>query len=446
MNRSLQPGMHPDADHLSVFVEGSATAHEQQKMLAHLADCAECRHAVFLMQPHEEPQRVTAAPEKGRMWRWLVPVGLPAAALACGLIAVLVYVRPHGGAPQKVASVKAPEIERPGTSVPSTPNADNAASTANLEPDTRSKRRQNDSVPKAAATDATGQTSRGARGATLGALEKEQAVGGAVAQTTAAAPSASVQTADSALAQSTIDTSTVSELPLNGRNVMDLQQLSAQAGTAGISGRITDRTGAVIARVTVTLRDAAGKTRQTTTGEDGSFRLSDLPPGQYGLTAAAAGFKTNQQSIELKPSELAMLEPKMDVGMASEVVEVTGAAVTMETESASLSSQRVSELPRAIPSSLPVAATVSHGKRFLSLDSAGNLFLSHNGGKKWKAIKPQWTGKALRIELAPANGGEALAKDKNETSGAASEEAGFLLTTDGGTVWTSKDGSHWRLK
>jgi hypothetical protein len=46
--------------------------------------------------------------------------------------------------------------------------------------------------------------------------------------------------------------------------------------------------------------------------------------------------------------------------------------------------------------------------------------------------------------LTPAYSSEAPAKPKNETLGKASEAAVFLLTTDTGTVWTSKDGAHWR--
>ncbi len=140
------------------------------------------------------------------------------------------------------------------------------------------------------------------------------------------------------------------ELPLNGRNFANDEQLSKSRQTgeqdaasqnsladkkdlpaleveratgqdatlAGISGRITDRTGAVVSGATVTLRDAAGKTREMTTGADGSFNLTELPAGQYELTATARGFKTSEQSIELKPSELAMLQPMLDVGAASE--------------------------------------------------------------------------------------------------------------------------------
>ena len=121
MNWNFQPGIHPDADQFSVFVEGAATAREHEQMLAHLAECAECRKAVFLMQPREEPQRVTGTPVKGWILRRLLPVGLPAAALACGLIAVLVYIWNRGSVPrtpQQIASVRKPEVHLPPTTVP----------------------------------------------------------------------------------------------------------------------------------------------------------------------------------------------------------------------------------------------------------------------------------------------------------------------------------------
>jgi len=484
LNRNLQPGIHADADQLSVFVEGAATAREQEKMLAHLAECAECRKAVFLMQPHEEPQRVTATPEKGWKRRWLVPVGLPAAALACGLIAVLVYIRPHGSVPetpQQIASVRPAETERPGTAVAPTSSLEQGAPTANAGPKAGSGGRRNGFDAKGAAANLSRQESQIGSGLNLPALKSEQATAGVAMQTTASAPTTSAPAADATKVQgggSGSGSIKVSELPLNGRNVTDLQQIqpadtkgaaaqntlarkkelptlqiqgaNAQAQTvAGVSGCITDRSGAIIAGVTVTLRDAAGKMRQTTTGADGTFYLTQLPAGQYELTATAAGFKTSKQSIELKPSELAMLQPVLDIGRASEVVEVeaSSGAVSVETQSANASGQVVAGITGAgrgtvAPSGLTVAGSVSHGKRFLSLDDAGNLFLSRNGGEKWKKVKPQWTGRAVRIELTPAYSGEASAKAKDET-GAAGAEAVFLLTTDGGTVWSSKDGAHW---
>jgi photosystem II stability/assembly factor-like uncharacterized protein len=142
------------------------------------------------------------------------------------------------------------------------------------------------------------------------------------------------------------------------------------------------------------------------------------------------------------------------VGAATEQVTVEASAQQVQTESAEVSQvvagQVIAGTPSvgrvtAVPSGLPVAATASHGKRSLSLDSAGDLFLSRNEGKKWKKIKPQWVGKAVRIELMPPPSGEASAKAKDEGA-AANEEAAFLLTTDGGTVWSSKDGVHWHQR
>ena len=504
MSRNLQPAIHPDADQLSVFVEGAATARERERMLAHLAECGECRKAVFLMQPHEEPQPAAITLEKrwawrGRTWRWLVPVGVPVAALACALIALLIHIRPHGTpeAPQQMARGRPPEIARPGTTVAPSTNAeaDRAAPSRDLEPGPPTDKRErapaanselvarSGGAPSAPAKKVLRQERPIAGRSNLPALKSGQATLGVPSPTAGAAPSVvggpvgSVQTVDSTLAQSTVSMSATSNLPLNGRNFAQLQQLqptekgaasqntlarekelpalqiqgaSGQAQTlAGISGRITDRSGASIAGVTVTVRDAAGKTRQTTTGADGSFHLTQLPAGQYGLTATATGFKTSNQSIELKPSEMAMLQPVLDVGSVSAVVEVEAGATSIQTESANVSDQveetRGARRGSAALSTRPILATVSQGKRVLSLDDAGNLFLSRDEGKKWKKIKPQWAGKAVRIESTTAASGKASANAKDEIGGA-SEGAVFQLTTDAGTTWGSKDGLHWHQR
>jgi len=473
VNQEFQTGIHPDADQLSVFVEGAATSREQERMLLHLAECAECRKAVFLMQPQEETQPAGRTPVKGWIWGRLLPVGLPAAALACGLVAVLVHIWPRDGAlrnPQQVASLRKPEV-LPKTTV--APSADSemdqrSGTPRSFAPATNRSRQENLSLPKSL---------------NLPESSGQAAAKVAAPETTTAKLSANVPVAHAGGSAGGVIGGISSELPLNGRNFSNLQQLStpepAKAAAsqyslakekdlgglmieqasghdktlAEVSGHITDRSGAIVAGAAVMLRDASGTTRETTTGVDGSFHLTELPAGRYELTATASGFKTSKQSIELNPSQLAMLQPVLEPGAASEqvTVETASAAVQVETESANvgqvIAGQVVAEMPNVgravgVPSGLPVTASVSHGKRFISLDNAGNLFLSRSGGKKWKKINPQWTGKAVRIELTPAHSSEAPPKP-NETSGKASEAAVFLLTTDAGTVWTSKDGAHW---
>jgi hypothetical protein len=131
-----------------------------------------------------------------------------------------------------------------------------------------------------------------------------------------------------------------------------------------------------------------------------------------------------------------MLEPVLAVGAVTQRVEVAASAPVLETDSAAV----VSTLK--LPSHLPVAASVSLGKRILSLDGAGNLFLSRNAGKSWKKVLPEWTGKAVNIDLTAAEASEA--KNKSQASGRTSALSIFRLTTDSGAQWTSNDGTHWR--
>jgi hypothetical protein len=474
VNRNFQLGIHPDADQLSLFVEGVTTSRERERMLAHLAECAECRQAVFFMQPQEETQRAARTPVKGWIWGRLLPVGLPAAALACGLVAALLHIWNRDRAlrnPQQVASLRKPEVYLPPTTVAPTT-------------DSEMVQRSGTAGGAAPASNLSGHTNlSSAKSLNLREAGGPAAAKVAAPETIAAGLSANAPVGRAGGSAGGVIGGIPPQLPLNGQNFAKLRQPAAPSSAqdaasqnslakkkdlggltieqasgqdkalAGVSGRITDRTGAAISGASVSVRDVVGKTRETTTSADGSFNLTGLAAGRYELTATASGFKTIEQSIELNPSQLAMMEPVLDVGKVSETVEVTTAAAQLQTESANVGQvdegRVVAEMPAVgrdvgVLSGLPVTATVSHGKRLISLDSAGNLFLSRNRGKKWKKINPQWTGKAVRIELTPAYSSEAPAKPKNETLGKTNEAAGFLLTTDSGTVWTSKDGAHWR--
>src|SRR5258707_13280972 len=58
-----------------------------------------------------------------------------------------------------------------------------------------------------------------------------------------------------------------------------------------ITGTITDPTGAVVPGATVTITNAGTNISQsTTTGSDGSYRFSLVPPGTYTLEIKAANF------------------------------------------------------------------------------------------------------------------------------------------------------------
>lgn len=451
MNQNLQPGLHPDPDQLSIFVEGAATEWERERMLAHLAECEECRDAVFLMRgPEKTPDAQEAAPREWIWRRWLLPAGLAAAAVACGLTVMLVHVSSHrgiGGSGQ-IAVVQKPE----------SPKEEKAtAPTGRSAPATQPEERTG-SPRQGEAASHTVLRERGGAAESNAPRTRSAVPPNSLAEKTQTGPATTSSTPPG------VNSATATEIPLNGRNVTNLQSLApgAQAATpqdhseaqqslptlrverptgqndtlSGVSGRVTDASGAVIPKATVALRDGSGSTRQTATGADGSFQLTDLPAGQYELTVTAPGFKSNQQSIDLKPSELAMLQPVLAVGAATETVTVTSSAPLLQTESASISS-----VAAELPSRLPVASSVSLGKRILSLDRAGSLFVSHNAGKSWKRVNPQWAGKAVTIDIETAEPNET--QRTSEISSPKNPKSVFQLTTDAGAQWISEDGTHW---
>jgi protocatechuate 3,4-dioxygenase beta subunit len=54
------------------------------------------------------------------------------------------------------------------------------------------------------------------------------------------------------------------------------------AGTGALTGTVTDPSGAIVSGATVTLANTqTGQERTTTTGTDGAYRFSLIPPGTY---------------------------------------------------------------------------------------------------------------------------------------------------------------------
>lgn len=61
---------------------------------------------------------------------------------------------------------------------------------------------------------------------------------------------------------------------------------------ASVQGTVTDTSGAIIPEAAITLTNKETNKEQTTTASDeGFYRISGLPPGQYTISAEKAGYK-----------------------------------------------------------------------------------------------------------------------------------------------------------
>lgn len=108
----------------------------------------------------------------------------------------------------------------------------------------------------------------------------------------------------------------------------------AQIGTSTLTGRVTDPTGAVVARVQVTVvQTSTNFTSNTVTNEEGLYRVLSLQPGVYRVTFESSGFKRAvRDQVELRTGDTLAVDMAMQVGSVSESIEVTGAAALLETE------------------------------------------------------------------------------------------------------------------
>lgn len=130
---------------------------------------------------------------------------------------------------------------------------------------------------------------------------------------------------------------------------------SQGAQSGAISGSVTDPSGAVIGSATVTVVNDATKNveRTVTTTGDGLFSATLLPPGDYTVTVTKSGFKTFSQKVTVRLTETTHVDPKLEVGTTTEVVEVKANATVVNTESAvtgtPVDSVTMSSLPLPVP-------------------------------------------------------------------------------------------------
>ncbi|HUN89750.1 MAG TPA: carboxypeptidase-like regulatory domain-containing protein [Terriglobales bacterium] len=94
--------------------------------------------------------------------------------------------------------------------------------------------------------------------------------------------------------------------------------------SAGIAGRVTDQTGAVISGATVTVKNPeTGLSRSTLSDNAGRYELAALPVGQYEVQASKAGFSEKVQTgISLVVNQDATINLTLQVGNIRQEVKV----------------------------------------------------------------------------------------------------------------------------
>jgi hypothetical protein len=144
----------------------------------------------------------------------------------------------------------------------------------------------------------------------------------------------------------------------------------SQAISGNMVGTVVDPTGAAIANAEVTATNVAtGLTITNKTNNTGEYRFDNLPIGNYKFTVRAGGFRTITEVAEVVLNRTGTVNVRLAPGAATETVEVSGEAPTVDTTTAQLQSSFDSRLSQDL--GVTSAGGLGAGVLNLSLLSPG---------------------------------------------------------------------------
>jgi hypothetical protein len=143
---------------------------------------------------------------------------------------------------------------------------------------------------------------------------------------------------------------------LTAFTVPAVAQGSSESSVRGnLSGSVVDSSGAVVTGAKVTIGGPTGN-KSDTTNQDGQFLFPLLTPGFYSLKVEKGSFKTaDVKGVEVVTGKTSNVRVGMVAGQQTEVVEVIGSAITVDTTSTAVAAN----LTDTFYSSVPVARGVT---------------------------------------------------------------------------------------
>ncbi len=130
----------------------------------------------------------------------------------------------------------------------------------------------------------------------------------------------------------------VSKVLASALLVLASSVMFGQSTTSSLIGIVTDNTGAIVVGATVTVTNkATGITYSATADAQGAYRVTQLPPGSYSVTIAAAGFASYDiQAMTLQVDQQARQDVSLVVGQSTQIVDVSSSAQLLDTASSNV--------------------------------------------------------------------------------------------------------------
>jgi hypothetical protein len=108
--------------------------------------------------------------------------------------------------------------------------------------------------------------------------------------------------------------------------------LQAQTPSGTLRGRVTDPSGAVITKASVTAKDANGQATIAVTNNQGTFEINGLAPGTYTVTTTAKGFAADsEENVAIAAGQAQQLDIALQIAVKPEKIQVEENPATVDT-------------------------------------------------------------------------------------------------------------------
>src|SRR5712671_3132613 len=126
---------------------------------------------------------------------------------------------------------------------------------------------------------------------------------------------------------------------------------NAQTFRGAINGTVTDPSGSSVPNAQVKATESAtGIDHATVTTSDGGFAFQDIPLGQYKVTVTAPGFPPyTVDKVEVSAGTIYTLNVKLTLQSTTTTVEVSAAAITLDTTTATQNMTITSDVVQDVP-------------------------------------------------------------------------------------------------
>lgn len=124
---------------------------------------------------------------------------------------------------------------------------------------------------------------------------------------------------------------------------------TALAQQTGLSGKVTDSSGAVVAGATVDVKQVGAAAFHTTSNNEGTWLLPLLPAGDYIVTVTAPGFNTVETKISMLVGQTPTIDSVLPAAGGNTSVIVTSEAVAIDTTSSAVAGNITPQEVQGVP-------------------------------------------------------------------------------------------------